>query len=93
MEIVDLLSPEAVLPAVKASGKKQLLQELAHQAARFTEIPDRRIFETLIERERLGAERVDDRVFAEAGTAKNAAERDPFGHRAGNGGWLAEAGG
>src|SRR5579863_1869914 len=55
MEIVDLLSPEAVLPALKASGKKQLLQELAHQAARFTEIPERRIFETLIERERLGS--------------------------------------
>src|SRR5436853_3851451 len=55
MEIVDLLSPEAVLPAVKASGKKQLLQELAHQAARLTQIPERRIFETLIERERLGS--------------------------------------
>ena len=55
MEIVDLLSPEAVLPALKASGKKQLLQELAHQAARVTQLPERRIFETLIERERLGS--------------------------------------
>lgn len=55
MEIVDLLSPEAVLPALKASGKKQLLQELSHQAARLTQITERRIFETLIERERLGS--------------------------------------
>lgn len=55
MEIADLLSPEAVLAALKASGKKQLLQELAHHAARLTQIPERRIFETLIERERLGS--------------------------------------
>ena len=55
MEIVDLLSPDAVLPALKASGKKQLLQELAHHAARLTQLPERRIFETLIERERLGS--------------------------------------
>jgi nitrogen PTS system EIIA component len=55
MEIIDLLSPEAVLPALRAAGKKQLLQELAHHAARLTQIPERRIFETLIERERLGS--------------------------------------
>jgi PTS system nitrogen regulatory IIA component len=55
MEIIDLLAPEAVMPALKAGGKKQLLQELAHHAARLTQIPERRIFETLIERERLGS--------------------------------------
>ncbi|MGH6877720.1 MAG: PTS IIA-like nitrogen regulatory protein PtsN [Rhizomicrobium sp.] len=55
MEIVDLLVPEAVIPALKTSGKKQLLQELAHHAAHLTDIPERRIFETLIERERLGS--------------------------------------
>lgn len=55
MEIIDLLAPEAVLHALKAAGKKQLLQELAHHAARLTQIPERRIFETLIERERLGS--------------------------------------
>jgi PTS system nitrogen regulatory IIA component len=55
MEIIDLLAPEAVIPVMKAAGKKQLLQELAHHAARLTQIPERRIFETLIERERLGS--------------------------------------
>lgn len=55
MEIADLLAPEAVIPALKASGKKQLLQELAHHAARLTQVPERRIFETLFERERLGS--------------------------------------
>ena len=55
MEIVDLLVPEAVLPAMKAQGKKQLLQELAERAATLTGLPERRIFETLTERERLGS--------------------------------------
>lgn len=55
MEIADLLAPEAVIAALKASGKKQLLQELAHHAGRITQIPERRIFETLFERERLGS--------------------------------------
>ena len=54
MEISDLLAPEAVLASLKTHGKKQLLQEMAERAARLTGLPDRRIFETLIERERLG---------------------------------------
>lgn len=54
MEIVDLLTPDAVLASVKAQSKKQLLQELAHRASALTGLPERRIFETLIERERLG---------------------------------------
>jgi PTS system nitrogen regulatory IIA component len=55
MEIIDLLVPEAVLPSLKAQGKKQLLQEMAERAATLTGLPERRIFETLIERERLGS--------------------------------------
>jgi PTS system nitrogen regulatory IIA component len=55
MEITDLLAPEAVLPSVKAQGKKQLLQEMAERIAPICGIPERRIFETLIERERLGS--------------------------------------
>jgi len=54
MEITDLLAPEAVTPALKVQGKKQLLQELAERAAHLTRLPERRIFETLTERERLG---------------------------------------
>jgi PTS system nitrogen regulatory IIA component len=55
MEISDLLAPEAVLPSLKAQGKKQLLQELAERIAPFCDAPERRILETLIERERLGS--------------------------------------
>lgn len=54
MDITDLLAPDAVIPALKVQGKKQLLQELAERAAKLTRLPERRIFETLVERERLG---------------------------------------
>src|SRR5512142_33043 len=55
MEITDLLAPEAVLSNLKAQGKKQLLQEMAERIAPISGLPERRIFETLIERERLGS--------------------------------------
>jgi len=55
MEIADLLSPEAVISHLKASGKKQVLQEMAHKAAGLTRLPERRIYETLSEREKLGS--------------------------------------
>lgn len=54
MNIADLLAPDAVLPALKAQSKKQLLQELAARCHAVTRISERRIFETLVERERLG---------------------------------------
>jgi PTS system nitrogen regulatory IIA component len=54
MEISDLLSPDAVIPALKAQSKKQLLQELASRAHAVTHLPERKIFEVLVERERLG---------------------------------------
>ena len=55
MEIADLLSPDAVISHLKASGKKQILQEMAHKAAGLTRLPERRIFEILSEREKLGS--------------------------------------
>lgn len=55
MDISVLLAPEAVIPKLKASSKKQTLQELARKAAAMTGLPDRQIFDTLLERERLGS--------------------------------------
>lgn len=54
MNISDLLAPEAVLASLKAQTKKQLLQELAARAHARTQLPEKQIFETLNERERLG---------------------------------------
>lgn len=54
MDISDLLSTEGVIASLKVSGKKQALQELAAKAAQLTELPERSIFDVLLERERLG---------------------------------------
>jgi len=54
MEIADLLSSDSVLPKLRVSGKKQALQELAKRAAVLTQLPERQIFDVILERERLG---------------------------------------
>jgi nitrogen PTS system EIIA component len=55
MQLGDLISPEAVVPSLKAKTKKQLLQDLAGRAARLTGLQERIIFDTLLQRERLGS--------------------------------------
>ena len=54
MELNDLLDPGSVVPNLKVSGKKQALQELSVRSAGIVGLPERRIFEALLERERLG---------------------------------------
>jgi PTS system nitrogen regulatory IIA component len=56
VEIADLLTgPDAVLASVKASGKKALLAELASRTATVFKLDERRLFDRLLERERLGS--------------------------------------
>jgi len=55
MDLSDLLSVDAVIPALKAMSKKQAIQELAERAAALTGRPEREIFDTLLQRERLGS--------------------------------------
>lgn len=54
MEISDILEPKAVVGSLRATSKKQALQELAHLAAELTGLHERAIFNVLLERERLG---------------------------------------
>lgn len=54
VEISDIIAPEAVLANLKVTSKKQLLQELAAHGAKVSDMPEREIFDTLLERERLG---------------------------------------
>ena len=54
MEIDDLLTPDRVVAALRATSKKQVLQELARRAAQDTGLHERAIFDVLLERERLG---------------------------------------
>ena len=54
MEIADLISSASVIANLRATSKKQALQDLSRRAAEVTGQPERAIFEVLIERERLG---------------------------------------
>ncbi len=54
MELLDLIDPKSVVANLKVSSKKQALQELSARAAAVVGLPERRIFEALLERERLG---------------------------------------
>lgn len=54
MEITDLITPAAVIPNLRATSKKQALQDMAKKAAEITGLHERAIFDVLLERERLG---------------------------------------
>lgn len=55
MDLTDLIDARAIMPALKANSKKQLLQLLSEKAAAISGIPEREIFETILQRERLGS--------------------------------------
>src|SRR6185295_15010184 len=55
MPLIDLVAPNAVIPALKVTSKKQAIQELAAKAARLTGQNERVILETLLQREKLGS--------------------------------------
>jgi PTS system nitrogen regulatory IIA component len=55
MDLGDLISPDAIFPALKAKSKKQALHELAQKAAGLTGLEERSIYDTLLQREGLGS--------------------------------------
>ncbi len=55
MDLTDLLAPDAVVQGLDVGSKKQTLQEMASLAARRTGLPEREVFDTLLQRERLGS--------------------------------------
>lgn len=55
MDLSDLVEVSAIMPTLKANSKKQLLQLLAEKAASVTGLPERVVFDTILQRERLGS--------------------------------------
>jgi PTS system nitrogen regulatory IIA component len=53
-ELADLLTPRSVVAQLRTPSKRQVLQELARRAATMTGIPEKRIYDALAEREKLG---------------------------------------
>ncbi len=71
MEINDLISPEAVIASLRASSKKQALQDLARRAAVITGLHERAIFDVLMEREKLGTTGVGNGIAIPHGKMAN----------------------
>ncbi|WP_336488632.1 PTS IIA-like nitrogen regulatory protein PtsN [Methylobacterium nigriterrae] len=63
MSVLEFLDPNSVVPSLRARTKKQVLQDLSSQAARqLPALDDREVFETLLQRERLGSTGIGDGV-------------------------------
>lgn len=62
MRLTDLLTPEAIIPSLKAATKKQALLELSERAARLSGLAAREIFDSLLHRERLGSTGIGDGI-------------------------------
>ena len=71
MEIIDLISPESVVPNLRATSKKLALQELARRAAEIAGLPERAVFDVLLERERLGTTGVGNGIAIPHGKLPN----------------------
>ena len=54
MELTNLITPDHVIARMRATSKKQALQELARRSAEVSGLEQREIFDILLERERLG---------------------------------------
>jgi nitrogen PTS system EIIA component len=55
MTLNDIIDARAILPSLKVSNKKHLLQELSHAMGALIATDARVIFDTLLQREKLGS--------------------------------------
>jgi len=55
MDLSDLIEVSAIMPALKVNSKKQVLQVLSERAAQLTGLPERLVFDTVQQREKLGS--------------------------------------
>ncbi len=63
MPLLEFLTPESVVASLRARSKKQVLQDLAAQSVRrLPMLADRAVFETLLQRERLGSTGIGEGV-------------------------------
>jgi len=62
MTLTDLVTPNAIIAALKVNSKKQAIQELAARAAELTGQSENAILEILLQREKLGSTGVGNGV-------------------------------
>lgn len=71
MALAGLLHQNAIIPAMRANSKKQLLLELAAKASKLTGLPEREIFDVILQRERLGSTGVGNGIAIPHGKLGN----------------------
>ncbi|WP_018235055.1 PTS IIA-like nitrogen regulatory protein PtsN [Ensifer sp. BR816] len=71
MALAGLLHQNAIIPAMRANSKKQLLLELASRASKLTGLPEREIFDVILQRERLGSTGVGNGIAIPHGKLSN----------------------
>lgn len=71
MEITDLLDTRGVVASLRATSKKQALQDLSRRAAEITGLEERPIFDVLMEREKLGTTGVGNGIAIPHGKLPN----------------------
>ncbi len=70
MALADLLQDQAIIPALRMNSKKQVLQEMSARAAKLTGVPEREIFDVVLQRERLGSTGVGSGIAIPHGKLK-----------------------
>ena len=73
MDLSDLVTQKSIMPSVKVASKKQLLQVLSEKAAEITGLSERDIFDTIMQREKLGSTGVGNGIAIPHGKLKNVA--------------------
>jgi nitrogen PTS system EIIA component len=71
MDLSDLLTQKSIMPTLKAGSKKQLLQLLSERAAQITGLGERDVFDTIMQREKLGSTGVGNGIAIPHGKLKN----------------------
>lgn len=72
MPLLEFLAPDAVVCSLRARSKKQVLQDLAAQSVRHLPmLSERAVFETLLQRERLGSTGIGEGVAIPHGKLPN----------------------
>jgi PTS system nitrogen regulatory IIA component len=69
--MIELITPASIIANLRASNKKQALQELARKASELTGQHERMIFDVLLERERLGTTGVGQGIAIPHGKLAN----------------------
>ena len=74
MALTSFLAADCVFAGLKANSKKQVLQELSAAIAAVSHLPERAVYETLLQRERLGSTGIGNGIAIPHGRMREASE-------------------